>query len=441
MSKRLPYLGPDERQLILNCARRELDGPSRRQNEEILQKPLAWDAVIFFAWLHSVAPMLYRHLKRLDGSSRIPQEVKTKLLQLSHRVGFRNRQYSRALQDVLDAFAEGGLPVIIPKGISLVELIYGDLSLRPLIDLNLLIPEEERDRAKDLLLRKEYIIWSRNPSQGRFFSQFHLVKWKDFRVDLLLQWHAVNWPRVHAMDVRRFWDEARPALLSGRNTLIPSPVDLILYLCLLPERQGFLNVPALDIEDPVEFVFGEWTENRLIRFTDIHEVTRHYQGTFDWDILIERAKASGVEGSVYASLYWVTKLFGGAIDPWVLEDLRPPTPRRVRKCLYEALSGGSNNSASYSTVNNIVRGWWMKRRKRTKLRLVQLLQLLEFTFPRRHELKVLYRLSSTKTISGTYLFHVSKSLVRGLLPWIYRALIRRRLSMSREEAPLIGGSR
>ena len=83
----------------------------------------------------------------------------------------------------------------------------------------------------------------------------------------------------------------------------------------------------------------------------------------------------------------------------------------------------------------------MKRRKRTKLRLVQLLQLLEFTFPRRHELKVLYRLSSTKTISGTYLFHVSKSLVRGLLPWIYRALIRRRLSMSREEAPLIGGSR
>ncbi len=96
---------------------------------------------------------------------------------------------------------------------------------------------------------------------------------------------------------------------------------------------------------------------------------------------------------------------------------------------------------SDSGADDILRGLWMKRRKRTQLRFVQLLQLLEFTFPRRHELKILYRLSSTESISGTYLSHVSKSLVFVVLPWIYRALIKRRLSLGRQHAPLIGGGR
>ncbi len=441
MSTRLPYLGPDERQLILNCARLELDDQLRHQNKEILKKRLAWDTVLFFAWSHSVAPLLCRHLKQLDGSNRIPQEVRMKLLQLYHRVGFRNRRYSRALQEVLDAFGEAGIPVTIVKGMSLVEVIYGSLSLRPLIDLNILIPEEERDRAKDLLLRKEYVIRNVNPAQGRLFSQFHLCQWKDFKVDILLQWHVVNWPRIHAVDLHRFWDEARPARLSGRDTLIPSPVDLILYLCLLPDKHGFVNVPALDMEDPADFIFTEWTENRLIRFTDIHEVIRHYQGGFHWDVLIERAKTTGVEGSVYASLCWVTKLFGQTIEPRVLEDLRPPTSRRLRKRLYHALSGSSNHSASHPAANDMVGVWWMKRRKLTQRRLIELLELLEFTFPRRHELRVLYRLPPEKGVWGIYLFHVSKSLVGGLLPWFYRGLIKRGLWIGLRARKPTGGSR
>lgn len=426
MTARLPDLGRAERQLILNCARRDLDGPALHQTREILEQPLSWDAVVFFAWFHSVAPLLHRHLKRFDGSGRIPQEVRKKLLQLFHRVGFRNRRYSSALQEVLDVLADSGVPVIVVKGISLAELIYGSLSLRPLIDLNLLIPEADRVKGRDLLLRKGFVHWNRNPAQGGPFSQFHLVKRSDFRVDLLLQWHPVNWPRVHGIDLRRFWDEARPVQLSGRNTLIPSPVDLILYLCLLPDRHGFPNAAALEIEDPGTFVFTEWTGNRLIRFTDIHEVIRHYQGAFDWEILVERAKASGVEGSAYASLSWVTKLFGDTVAPWALEALRPPTPRRLRKRLYEALSGNSSDHKTHAATNGVARNWWMKQRKRTQVRLTHLLLLFEFAFPSRHELRVLYRLDSNKGTFGIYVVHVGKSLVFGMLPWIYRVLTKRK---------------
>ncbi|MGH7410495.1 MAG: nucleotidyltransferase domain-containing protein [Candidatus Methylomirabilis sp.] len=414
--------------MILNCARLELDRSLSEHTEEILQKDLNWDAILFFARLHSVAPLLHCHLKRFMSASTIPREARRVLLQHSHRAAYQNRLFSRALHDLLGLFGRAGIPVIVLKGLSLVELIYGNLSLRPLIDISLLVPRGKLEEARGLLLEGGYVMRTPDPSRGRYFSQLKLTKPGAFRVNLLLQWHAVNWPRVHAVDLRPFWEEAQPVRLSGRDALIPSPVDLVLFLCLLPDRHGFLNVPALAAEDPTEFIFNEWTENRLIRFTDIHETIRHYQEIIAWEVFVERAKASGIEGSVYASLRWVAELYGKSVEPWVLKALRPPTPRRLRRHLYEALSGKSSDGNTPSGANDLIRRWWMKQRKRTQVRLTHLLLLFEFAFPSRHELRVLYRLNSNKGIFGIYVFHVGKSLVFGMLPWIYRVLTKRKPS-------------
>lgn len=437
-----PYLGPEGRQLILNCARLDLDGHLMEQTEELLHKPLAWDAILFFAGLHSVGPLLYRNLKRFKGANTIPREARRTLFCLSHRPAYQNRQFSRALHDLLEVFARGGIPVIVLKGLSLVELIYGNLSLRPLIDLNLLIPGERLERARRLLGREGYAVRTWDPYQRGMFSQLKLVRASDFRINLVLQWHPVNWPRIHALDLRRFWGEAQPVRLSGRDALIPSPIDLVLYLCLVPERHGFLNIPALDVEDPNEFVFTEWTENRLIRFTDIRETIRHYRATIDWSELVERAKAIGIEGSVYASLIWITTLFGPTVEPWVLESLRLPACRRLRRRLYEALSGNSSDHKTHAATNGVARSWWMKQRKRTQVRLTHFLLLFEFAFPSRHELRVLYRLDSNKGTFGIYVLHVAKSLVFGILPWIYRVLTKRKPpAISARGAPVRAGGR
>ncbi|HZY31377.1 MAG TPA: nucleotidyltransferase family protein [Candidatus Methylomirabilis sp.] len=437
-----PYLGPEERQLILNCARLDLDGHLMEQTEELLHKPLAWDAILFFAGLHSVGPLLYRNLKRFEGANTIPREARRTLLCLSHRPAYQNRQFSRALHDLLEVFARGGIPVIVLKGLSLVELIYRNLSLRPLIDINLLIPRERLEKARGLLWQGGYVMRLLDPSRGRSFSQLKLTRPGNFRVNLLLQWHPVNWPRIHAIDLRRFWEEAQPARLSGQDALIPSPIDLVLYLCLLPDRHGFLNIAALDVEDPKEFVFTEWTENRLIRFTDIRETIRHHQATIDWSELVERAKAIGIEGSVYASLIWITTLFGPTVEPWVVEALRPPACRHLRRRLYEALSGNSRDHKTHAATNGVARSWWMKQRKRTQIRLTHLLLLFEFAFPSRHELRVLYRLDSNKGTFGIYVLHVANSLVVGILPWIYRVLTKRKPpAISAHGAPSRAGGR
>ena len=59
--------------------------------------------------------------------------------------------------------------------------------------------------------------------------------------------------------------------------------------------------------------------------------------------------------------------------------------------------------------------WWLKMHKRSQLRLISFLELLEFIFPRRDELKLYYRLHSEKAVFSVYLIHVAKSLFRSAL--------------------------
>lgn len=431
MSERAPHLGPNEKKLISNCARLQLEGPLRRQTEELIHKPLAWDAILFHAELHSVAPLLYQNLKRLSSFAQVPPEVRRGLLRLFHRAGYQNRNFSQALHEILDVFAEASIPVIVPKGLSVIQLIYQNLSSRPLIDLVVLIPREKLKQAMRLLLKMEYRHWTRYPLRSLYqwlYSENYLLRSKDFDVHLLLQWDVVNWPKMHGLELRRLWAEAQPARLSGCDARILSPVDLVLYLCLQPNKHGFLNGPAVQVEDPAEFIFTEWTNNRLIRFTDIHETIRHYQATLNWEILIERAKASGFEGSVYTSLFWVTKLYGQAIPQWVLGRLRSPHPRFVRKWIFEALAQSGDRSSAIN-IKAAFRAWWFKRQTSAQLRWVKRLNLLEFIFPLQEELELRYRLRWKKMGLAVYLLHSGKAVVRcafGLLPLIYCLLTRRR---------------
>lgn len=437
MIEKIPKLGTDEQQLILNCARLELDSLLFRQTEEILQKPIAWDAVVFYAKLHSVASLLYRNLKLFNYLDQIPREARRTLLRLSHRTEYQNRLLSNALHDLLKLFSDADIPVIVLKGISLVEIIYGHFSLRPLIDLNLLVPKEKLESAKRLLLRNGYTIQPQDPAQGRLFPQLHLEKRRDFEVHILLQWHIVNWPRIHAFDLPRIWREVQSIRLSGCDTLIPSPVDLVLYLCFQPDKHCFLNFPAIQTKDPVQFIFTEWTNNRLIRFVDIYEVIRHYRNVLDQTLLIERARTSGIQESVYTSLNWITKLIGEVVEPWVLEALHPPSPRRIRKWLVEALNHQPSDHVSAKSTKTLFRAWWLKREKLSQLHMIQLLNLLEFTFPRREELSCLYGLRSKKLAVAVWPFHIIKTFFLGLLPWIYCVFVKGRLSRPRsQEKPI-----
>jgi hypothetical protein len=243
-----------------------------------------------------------------------------------------------------------------------------------------------------------------------YSSQVHLVKRGPFAIHLLLQWDLLNRPTSHAMDLHRLWEDARPTRLSARAALVPSPVDLVLYLCLQAAKHGYLNVAAADVENPAALIFAEWTNNRLVRFTDIFETVRHYQDALDWALLTERARASGIEGAVYASLRWVTRLFGPAVDPGALECLRSPAPRRVQRWLFGVLTSAPARHDGVSIVKATVTALALRTRTFPRPRFLRILTLVEFVFPRRDELRLRYGRPAKEGMHLAYVAHVGRSL-------------------------------
>jgi hypothetical protein len=140
-------------------------------------------------------------------------------------------------------------------------------------------------------------------------------------------------------------------------------------------------------------------------------------------VLIERARDGGVEGPVYTDLCWITKSLGPVVEPRVLESLRPPRPRRLRRWLFEAITAETNDRRSDTKAR--FGYWWLKKPGRLQRRLIDFLDLLEFAFPRRDELRLRYGLDSKKAASAVYPLHTGKGLFLcavDFLPWAYRVL-------------------
>jgi len=424
MRKTISELGADERQLILNCARPKLDDRLIQWNEEILQRPLDWSALVLHAELHSVAPLLFNILKPCLESHGVPAAARRRLLQLYHRAGYQNKIYSRELHHLLGAFAESEIAAIVPKGISLVELIYGSLSLRQLIDLELLVPEDQFELSQKVLSSCGYKKWRRHPVSGRLFSQVQMRKQEQFETKVLIQKHPVNWPRIHGIDLERFWGEAQPGRLSGRDALVPSPVDWLLFLCLQPNRRELVNLPP-DGQEPEDFIFSDLTENRIVRFTDIYLVIKHYEKELDWDYFIQRAREAGLETSIHASFYWVTRLLDPTVEPRVLEALLPPSPRRIRKWVYETVSKPATIKTTQKKLRSFFRTWWLNQHLIVKRRLIRLIGLFEFTFPRSHEVRLHYGIPDEHTATGHHFIHCVKTFFGGCIPWFFQRYVRR----------------
>ena len=108
-----------------------------------------WSGLLTLAEAHGVAPLLYHHLRpRLaDLPGSVPRQLKA--LYARHRRA--NEVRLRVLREVLEVFEAAGVLATVLKGPLLIDRVYGDPGLRPMGDLDLLVPPRQTMAAQDLL--------------------------------------------------------------------------------------------------------------------------------------------------------------------------------------------------------------------------------------------------------------------------------------------------
>jgi hypothetical protein len=252
---------------------------------------------------HGLAPLLFKRLKKSDARASVPADAWERLRLAYFASAGRNMRLYRELRTVLRCLRSSGIKVIVLKGAYLAETVYGNVALRPMCDVDLLVPRAELPRAQAVLLDMGGVQRQSEDNELCDTTRLHLPQ---FVIrDLVIEIHSTIASPTGpvGIDAAGLWDRAHPALIAGVEVLALSPEDLLLHLCL-------------------HFCY----QHRLAGlrfFCDIAETIHHYRGEMDWPQVVDRAREWGASRYVGLTLYLAGSMLDAGLPDDVLERLVP----------------------------------------------------------------------------------------------------------------------
>jgi hypothetical protein len=231
----------------------------------------------------------------------MPSDVRQALKEKYYRSAVWNMRLYYQLSKLVGAFHHEGIAVILLKGAHLAEFVYGNIALRPMGDLDLLVRNSDLLRVSALLAEKGY-------TQSREEMGIALNHYAPFcKADSLpidVHFNIVNPPISRKFDVGELWERARKESIQGVEVLTLCPEDLILNLC---------------VHASIHHVFC----NGIMPFVDISRTLEHYHKEIDWEKLLTRSRQWGVIRCVYVMLALSEKMLGLTVPEQVKIQTTP----------------------------------------------------------------------------------------------------------------------
>jgi len=323
--------------------------------------PDDWHLLATTAWHQGVAPLLYHALKRAGWPTGVPPDVQADLRQAYYATTTVNILVYRELARLLAALATAetptdhrpptadshtryarrnvyhaslittsAIPAVVLKGAALATTLYRHIGLRPLGDLDLLVPEECLIEAVARLKALGYV--EPYPEMAPGFNAMaghhvHLQGGLAIRVAVELHWTLIggehDW---RTPSLPWFWSQTEaltptPRGEGVRGALSLNPTAHLLYLCAhLMLQHGEAHAPL------------RW-------FYDIYLLVKREGWRIRWDELVARAREFHWAPAVHATLEGTRDRFVGPVESadeaWlplgVLEALVESPDRRASR--------------------------------------------------------------------------------------------------------------
>lgn len=305
--------------LLLCCARAVLDPVKYKRIHELLRSEVDWDGLISLAKAHGISPLLYHHF-RTSFAPFVPLPVLNTLRdEFVKRAGY-NLLLAQELLRVLSLLQGEGIPAVPFKGPVLAASVYGDLSIRPFWDLDILVRRENMARAKDLLQDAGYRGLSL-PRKGIESASLgsereYPLSREDGQVPLELHWSPTPRDFSLSLDWSSFWTRLEKTQFEGQEVMTFCPEDLVLLLCI----HGTIHI---------------W--GRLSWICDLAELARRRR--IDWRVVLERAADTGSERMVLLGFLLAAELLDTSLPEPLYARLKAHqgiyrTAQKIEKTLF-----------------------------------------------------------------------------------------------------------
>jgi Uncharacterised nucleotidyltransferase len=224
-----------EAQLLLSCARAQMDADTAARVRTLLQGDFDWPYVLRTARLHGMEPLVYWHLQAID-STAVPQAFLQPLRTHFYQNATRNLFLTRELLTLLHRFTGHGISVIPYKGPILALSLYRNLALRQFGDLDIVVRKADVPRAKGLMISLGYrpsLQLTAAQEAAYFQSQCQYSFTRDHgRVLVELHWDITPRHFTFPLDLERVWERLEPMSLAEATVLTFPLEDLLLILCV-----------------------------------------------------------------------------------------------------------------------------------------------------------------------------------------------------------------
>ena len=303
---------PPEVQLVLCCARTELDAATRTRVAALLSGDIDWFRVVHLALEHRVVPLLHQSLASLDPGA-VPAELMESLQLYSATATRNNPRMMQALLEVLEGFARKGIHGIPFKGPVLALAAYGRLDLRHFFDVDLLVREPDVRGAREVL---EGLGYAEILKQLTWETEFRRA---DAAIDL--HWRISPAQLEHYFigfdfDLAGAFARRQSVVLLGRDVPCLDPEDTILVQCQSSLKNGFNRSLA-----------------QLRWVCDIAELVRA-QRDLQWDALLTRATAARSRRALLLCLDLARTLLGTPLPDVILHGIdKDPVVAYLRRRL------------------------------------------------------------------------------------------------------------
>lgn len=292
-----------EDEVLLCCARTEMDAGRAARLRELLRPELDWFYLFLSALRHGMVPLLYRNLNTTCPES-VPEDTLEDLRTHCTVYAAENRVLTEEFLRLLRLLAAHGITTVPYKGPALAALAYGDISLRRFGDLDLLVRPQDAQAARALLLSAGYRDSLTDGQaaaalRSRVTYNYKLVREED---GLLVELHWAITSQDHAfpLDLERVWKRLEPITVAGETLLHFQREDLLLILC----QHGSKH---------------KW--KRLDWICDVAELLRVHP-EMEWGSVRERAHRLGCQRMLFLGLCLAEDLLGAALPENVSHQLR-----------------------------------------------------------------------------------------------------------------------
>ncbi|MFI5394681.1 MAG: nucleotidyltransferase family protein [Candidatus Binatia bacterium] len=236
------------------------------------------DTFLEFAVAHQLSIVVLGAIQESPLCDAFPPRGVEVLRRKCREQGARSRLLLRELERLADRFEAAGQRFLLLKGPYLAARFYGDAHRREFVDLDLLVPAGDRERAFRLLVEAGYARKSRALLGVRLTCYFvHGIDFVSGSSKIDLHWCLSRHPSFR-IDERAIWSSRRSYDVGGR------PYDV-----LSDEHEVVLAVLSM-LRD------FERGRPKIKNLVDLLRILEALDKRLDWDAFLEARRGEGTLG-------------------------------------------------------------------------------------------------------------------------------------------------